>query len=258
MSKIQKSQISTINDLHATIEDQLKTSLQLAIELGAHLTEVKNSLKYGELSKWVEDNLTFKVRTAQRYMRLFENKEKFNEIGGITAAYKVLNASRVTYLEQGTSLFDRAVQLLTSNIRALKEEDPIKADDEGWNYLFAEWEERLDSVNSPEEIQELFHKIVAIERLSGIINVRCQKNLIKATDEFVCLSDRLAERIQQHKLEMPPKVFLQYQEALVEQGLSKGFDALKKIEELGLRTEKHDVLYELMEDQSICDGNEQH
>ncbi len=240
----------TINDLHATIEGQLKTSLQLAIELGGHLAEAKNSLKHGELSKWIEDNLTFKVRTAQRYMRLFENKEKFNEINGITEAYKVLNASRVTYLEQGTSLFDRAVQLLTSNIRALKEEEPIKAGDE-WNYLFAEWEERLDSVNSPEDIQELFHEISAIERLAGIINVRCQKNLIKATDEFVCLSDKLAERIQQRKLEMPPKVFLQYQEALVEQGLNKGFDALKKIEELGLRTEKHDVLYELMENHGV-------
>ncbi len=205
----------TINDLHATIEGQLKTSLQLAIELGGHLAEVKSGLKHGELSKWIEDNLTFKVRTAQRYMRLFENKEKFNEINGITEAYKVLNASRVTYLEQGTDgglscLIDNGIEI-TERILQRKNEMP---DD-----MFVEYLEAIGA-----------------------------KPFMLKLSELIELLDPERQRFQELEDQVERVLF----------GLSGAFEALKKIKELGLRTEKHDVWYELMENQSICDGNEQH
>lgn len=78
-----------IIQLHNSILESLAQSLTSAIKVGELLFEQKRLIKYGKFSHWVIDNLTFSLRTAQRYMKLFLYKEALTEKGvsSITDAY---------------------------------------------------------------------------------------------------------------------------------------------------------------------------
>lgn len=90
MEAIAKNTVNEIVNLHTEIEESLRTSLQKAIRIGLLLTEVKADLKHGQFTPWLSENLPFTVRTAQRYMTLFENKDKVLEAGNIATAYRML------------------------------------------------------------------------------------------------------------------------------------------------------------------------
>jgi hypothetical protein len=50
-------------------------SCQDALAIGHFLTEQKANIPYGEWVPWVQDHLQFDVRTAQRYMKLYSNRQ---------------------------------------------------------------------------------------------------------------------------------------------------------------------------------------
>lgn len=79
----------TILQLHNSILESLAQSLTSAIKVGELLFEQKRLIKYGKFSHWARENLTFSLRTAQRYMKLFLYKEALTEKGvsSITDAY---------------------------------------------------------------------------------------------------------------------------------------------------------------------------
>ena len=68
--------VAEINRLHQSFCDGLRTTLQIAIQIGELLVAQKAKCKHGEWLPWVEANLRFTPRTAQQYIRCFENRGK--------------------------------------------------------------------------------------------------------------------------------------------------------------------------------------
>lgn len=103
-----------INELHDSLMGQLKRTIETAIEIGQLLTEKKAELKHGEFGQWIQDNLVFTDRTAQRYIKLFENKEKVLQAGNVTEAYKMLGEGKndtVSDLDKTETVSDFVVLL---------------------------------------------------------------------------------------------------------------------------------------------------
>ncbi len=96
-----------INTLHAEIMQSAKNMLQKIIEAGEMLTFVKQNLKHGTFNKWIEENLDVSTRTAQRYMKIYENRDRIKgiQIDKLSDAYKLLekpkpkNDTRVAFDE---------------------------------------------------------------------------------------------------------------------------------------------------------------
>jgi len=67
--------------LHESIGINLKNAVRSAISLGELLSSKKGKLAHGQFTTWVESNLPFTLRTAQRYMKLYDFREKLNTTG---------------------------------------------------------------------------------------------------------------------------------------------------------------------------------
>ncbi|TGK12817.1 DUF3102 domain-containing protein [Leptospira stimsonii] len=96
----------SLNQLHQSILTSGKNMIKFAIEAGELLVKKKGELKHGEFTPWIEENLSFKVRTAQRYVKIYEMRE-------------TVNASALTHLED-------AYKLVAGNFPAEKELNPIE------------------------------------------------------------------------------------------------------------------------------------
>ena len=81
-----------INALHEELVGYARTSLETAIKIGGLLTEQKAALKHGQWLPWCEESLAFNERTAQRYMRLFDERAKFDNVSdlSVSQAYREL------------------------------------------------------------------------------------------------------------------------------------------------------------------------
>jgi hypothetical protein len=55
--------------------DSANNAVDYALQAGQLLIDVKNSLKHGEFLVWIENNLSFNVRQAQRYMEVASGKK---------------------------------------------------------------------------------------------------------------------------------------------------------------------------------------
>lgn len=71
-----------INTLHGEMTGHMTMAVKKAIEIGRLLSEQKGRLAHGEWIPWVESNLTFGQRQAERYVRVFNNKELLNATPG--------------------------------------------------------------------------------------------------------------------------------------------------------------------------------
>jgi len=80
-----------IVELHNLIVDFLVQSLAYAITIGGLLFDQKALIRRekGSFTQWVNDNLSFSLRTAQRYMQIYQHREPLikNNIKTITEAY---------------------------------------------------------------------------------------------------------------------------------------------------------------------------
>jgi hypothetical protein len=85
-----------INSLHNELLALSETALAKAIRIGELLTEIKALLPHGAWLNWLALNVTFKLGMAQRYLRIFENKEQ------------LLKASQATHLTD-TNLADTKI-----------------------------------------------------------------------------------------------------------------------------------------------------
>lgn len=97
---IQKKVITEVNSLHYEIESALKDSLGKALKIGGHLDRVKSELPHGHFTTWASENLAFNIRTAQRYMKLYQNRDRITGAESIQNAYKLLKPKNdtVSYL----------------------------------------------------------------------------------------------------------------------------------------------------------------
>lgn len=76
--------------LHNEIVQSLARSLSDAFRIGELLFEQKGLMEHGKFTSWVKVKLPFSVRTAQRYMKLFQYKQALENKGidSITEAYQ--------------------------------------------------------------------------------------------------------------------------------------------------------------------------
>ncbi|XDD52529.1 DUF3102 domain-containing protein (plasmid) [Leptospira sp. WS92.C1] len=95
-----------LNQLHQSILTAGKNMIRFAIEAGELLVKKREELKHGEYTQWIENNLTFKIRTAQRYTKVYEIRD-------------TLKASALTHLED-------AYKLIAGNIAEEKELNPVE------------------------------------------------------------------------------------------------------------------------------------
>ena len=91
-NQIEITKVSRLIDIHNEITGNLKNSLELAIEAGKLLTNIKATLQHGEFIPWIEANMPFTDRTARNYMNLYENKDKLKteSVSDLNGAYKLL------------------------------------------------------------------------------------------------------------------------------------------------------------------------
>lgn len=73
-----QSIVAEINRLHGEVGEGLRLTVEKAIRIGELLSEQKDRLSHGEWLPWIEANLKFPVRTAQRYMACWQNRERLN------------------------------------------------------------------------------------------------------------------------------------------------------------------------------------
>jgi len=92
MNEIQINRIDQIKTLHEEIVGAVRLTLTKAIELGGILEEQKAETPHGAWSSWIEENLPFDIRTAQRYMKAYANRDqlKNDSVSLLTDAYRLL------------------------------------------------------------------------------------------------------------------------------------------------------------------------
>lgn len=155
--KIEKSNITEMNRLHLEIEQALRKSLSNAVQIGQHLEEVKESLPHGQFTGFIIDNLSFSVRTAQNYMKLYQHREQLAGAESVQEAYKLLSGKNET------------VSHLETKKRPLFESKNLADVVQNW------WDQRaplaliLDAAGwSVEDIAEKFKQ--PVENISAIID----------------------------------------------------------------------------------------
>lgn len=96
-----------INERHGTAVRHAQSAIEAAIECGRLLTAAKTQVPHGEWLPWIEDNLSFAPRQAQKYMRVAQH------------AAELPNATSKSYLT-----IDRALEALADH-RAEESADEI-------------------------------------------------------------------------------------------------------------------------------------
>ena len=77
--KKNKELISKMIDTHDSIS-RPSSILVKAMWIGEMLLKQKQELDHGEFTNFVKRNFSFSERTAQRYMKVYENKKKIGKI----------------------------------------------------------------------------------------------------------------------------------------------------------------------------------
>lgn len=95
VQKNQDEDAEKISILHISIETNIKNAIRNAIKIGELLIEKKSMLGHGKFIPWIAANLPFSERTAQRYIKLFENRDLLNTtpVSDLKSAYKLLSSA---------------------------------------------------------------------------------------------------------------------------------------------------------------------
>jgi hypothetical protein len=131
-NQLEESRCQSIIKLLEEMKADAKDSLELArnvlinaLEIGKLLTEQKKELKQGEFGPWVNENLPFKHRTANRYMELYRDRDKlnFDKVKSVTQAYRCLKMITANATSTPSEDSDEKIKIIIS---ALPEEaEPI-------------------------------------------------------------------------------------------------------------------------------------
>jgi hypothetical protein len=73
--ELELTPVEQINAEHHACEAAVRSALKHAVRCGALLEEQKATVNHGGWQRWLEENFTGSVRTAQVYMRLSRNRE---------------------------------------------------------------------------------------------------------------------------------------------------------------------------------------
>lgn len=93
-----KDPATVIIELHLKCMLSVKNSLKLAIEVGEHLAAQKEAMDHGTFTPWIEQTLSFSVRTAQNYIKVAARKEELLACNteSLTEAYLLIAPPKET------------------------------------------------------------------------------------------------------------------------------------------------------------------
>ncbi|MDR3413789.1 MAG: DUF3102 domain-containing protein [Formivibrio sp.] len=88
--------IKEIKKLHGDILNAARTTLPKAIKIGELLTGIKDKTGHGHWLPWIEKNLPFSERTAQNYIRCFDEKDRLKSanVADLSSAYLLLSETK--------------------------------------------------------------------------------------------------------------------------------------------------------------------
>lgn len=95
MKNVTVTNTQEINRLHSEIIEAARTSLEKAIRIGELLSDIKSGLQHGGWLTWLKENVAFHDRTARRYIKVYEQRDKLDSVSDLTGAYRLLAASSV-------------------------------------------------------------------------------------------------------------------------------------------------------------------
>lgn len=81
-----------ITELHYKAKSNLSSAIDAAIEVGEELQKAKTALQHGAYLPWIESNLPFDERTAQRYVKMYLNNSELKKLqpSSLSEAYGIL------------------------------------------------------------------------------------------------------------------------------------------------------------------------
>jgi hypothetical protein len=99
--------IARIRTLADELEAMGTTVLMKAVEVGNLLSEAKAALPHGQWIPWLEKNVNFNARTAQRWMKVAEEhaagRLKYDSVSYLSEAYQLSVAPRPSTAEERTT-----------------------------------------------------------------------------------------------------------------------------------------------------------
>jgi len=147
--------VEEMRTLYLDIKSAMETAYQKALRLGELLSNVKGILPHGEFGKWIEVNMNFSVRNAQRYMLVFEKKEELKDksIESLSQAFKLLsNTTSVSLLESGKPQIENKIPKGFEGFLDVEFTEATENDDEVITNLYQKIEE-IEKANF-EQIKE--------------------------------------------------------------------------------------------------------
>ncbi len=81
---------------HLELQNMQISTLDKAIHIGEMLETEKESRKHGEFTPWLQKELPFSIRTAQKYMSVYAKREQFHALGmnGLNEAYLMISPTK--------------------------------------------------------------------------------------------------------------------------------------------------------------------
>lgn len=85
-----------INLLYGQMADHARMTLAKAVTIGGRLMEIKATLKHGQFGKWIDSSLDFDQKTAERYMKIFNGREKLkiDSMSNMASALRLLDEEK--------------------------------------------------------------------------------------------------------------------------------------------------------------------
>lgn len=169
MNEIQVTQAGRLRQLHGEITRGARMLLDKAIEAGGILHDVKASLPHGEFTPWVEVNAGFNLRTAQRYMKIHENREqlKSDSVSFLTDAHRMLTAPKEDRLNDAEQIAEWDIRL-----DAIKKK--LAAFGNEWETIKA----------NPQEVVGAFKRINCLVNEATSLTFEAERNLGRILNEF--------------------------------------------------------------------------
>ncbi len=81
--------VQSIHELHSSLNGLAQKTIAVAAAIGEILIHVKGAVKHGEWLPWIDSFAPFSRRTAENYIYIFENKDKFANVANLSEAYQL-------------------------------------------------------------------------------------------------------------------------------------------------------------------------
>ena len=201
MNELQAAQADRLRQIHGEIIGAVQMLLDGAIEAGGILQDVKAALPHGEFKIWVETNAGFNIRTAQRYMKIYEHREEFknDSVSLLTDAYRMLTAPKVERLSgaEAQQELERLEGIIEAGLPALKAAG-LSLDDA---LRMAEWDKKhsilhnkivalkeewgtLKNSDSLATVADFYHRAKRLSLEAGSIVIEAEINLGRCLNEL--------------------------------------------------------------------------